>query len=168
MDNLNEAQLKALVNVLAWNDGYGCYTRSGFEKLIWPNIADKARWVIFFDIDDMHDLNEEHGYEQVNAIIRQSLKMRETDFMAGQWFSGDEFIVIVTDEDAGRRESNPIEFCVRLAEIFRADGAPATFAIAPILSNNLLANVEPAHKLCQQNKRENKRGGISIVPGEPR
>ena len=88
MNDLTKEQLEELVQSLAWNDGYGCYTRAGFEKIIWKYIESKARWIIFFDIDNMHDLNDRHGYAGVNAIIKKSLAMRETDFMAGQWFSG--------------------------------------------------------------------------------
>jgi GGDEF domain-containing protein len=164
----NYGDLLNLVKALAWNDGYGCYTRQGFEKLIWPSIAEKAKWIIFFDIDHMHDLNEQHGYEGVNAIIKKSLAMRESDFMAGQWFSGDEFIVCITDDDASRDVSNPIEFCMRLSRIFQENGAPSTFAIAPVTSNDLMTNVTPAHQLCQDAKQKNNRGSISIAPGEPR
>jgi hypothetical protein len=39
---MNKNQLEELINALVLNDGYGCYTRTGFEKLIWPTIADKA------------------------------------------------------------------------------------------------------------------------------
>ena len=103
-------QLQALVKSLSWNDRYGCYTRAGFEKTIWPHIEAKARWIIFFDIDDMHALNVRHGSEGVNEMIKKSLAVRGSDFMAGQWFSGDEFIVCITDDDPKRDRSNPVEF----------------------------------------------------------
>ena len=160
-------ELERLVRDLSWNDGYGCYTRAGFEKLIWSDIAEQAKWIIFFDVDDMHALNAMHGYEGVNAIIKKSLDRRGSDVMAGQWFSGDEFIICITD-NPDRDESNPKDFCVRLAEIFRENGATATFAIAPVTSSNLFANVEPAHELIQLAKQSNNRDSISIVPGEPR
>lgn len=153
---------------LSWNDGYGCYTRKGFEKTIWPMIKDQARWIIFFDVDHMHDLNAEHGYEGVNAIIKKSLAMRGSDFMAGQWFSGDEFIVCITDEDSDRTKSDPVQFCLRLADVFRANGAPCTFVIAPVNSDDLLSIVAPAHQVCQKAKAHYQRGTISLVPGEPR
>lgn len=161
---LNKAQLQELVNSLAWNDGYGCYTRAGFEKLIWPTIADQAKWIIFFDVDDMHGLNSEHGYEGVNELIKKSLAMRASDFMAGQWFSGDEFIVCITD-DPDRGISDPMSFCERLAEDFRQNGAPATFGIAEVTSRNLFENVGPAHRLVQVAKSENRRGSIEMVGG---
>lgn len=162
--NLNKEQLEELVSALSWNDGYGCYTRAGFEKIIWPYIADKAAWIIFFDVDDMHGLNSAHGYEGVNAIIKKSLEMRASDVMAGQWFSGDEFIVCISDAP-GRQPSNPIEFSLRLAETFIANGASATFAIAPVTSKDLFANVAPAHELCQKAKATGRRGTINIVEG---
>jgi GGDEF domain-containing protein len=164
----NTEDLRKLVQVLAWNDGYGCYTRAGFEKMIWPTIADKAKWIIFFDVDNMHALNNQHGYEGVNEIIKKSLSLRGSDFMAGQWFSGDEFIVCITDDDPNRDVSNPTHFATRLASLFRDNGAPATFAIAPVTSDDLFRNVAPAHKLCQEAKNADKRGTISVVPGEPR
>ena len=126
MDELNNDQLRNLIKELAWNDDYGCFTRAGFEKVVWDQIAHKARWLIFFDVDFMHELNDRHGYDGVNAIIKKSLPLRESDFKAGQWFSGDEFIVCITDDDPSRDVSNPMEFAIRLAEIFRANGAPAT------------------------------------------
>jgi GGDEF domain-containing protein len=162
-----EQENKALTD-LAWNEGYGCYTRQGFEKLIWPGIADQAKWIIFFDVDNMHDLNKEHGYEGVNAIIKKTLAMRAGDFMAGQWFSGDEFIVVVTDEDSRGEASSPKEFSIRLAHLFLENGASATFTVAPVVSNDLMTNVMPAHQLCQKAKAHLQRGTISFVPGEPR
>jgi hypothetical protein len=168
MNEQSIEQLQALIKSLAWNDGYDCWTRQGFEKLIWPDIESKARWIIFFDIDDMHGLNREHSYEGMNAIIKKSLQLRGSDFMAGQWFSGDEFIVCITDGDNERETSNPIEFAMRLSKIFNENGVPATFVIAPVTSSDLFTNVAPAHQLCQEAKAENNRGSISIVPGDPR
>jgi GGDEF domain-containing protein len=160
--------LQRLVRTLAWNEAFGCFTRQGFEQMIWPSIADEAKWIIFFDVDNMHDLNQQHGYEGVNAIIKKSRSMRGGDFMAGQWFSGDEFIVVITDQDLDREASNPIGFSIRLAHLFAENGAPATFAVAPVISSDLMTNVEPAHRVCQAAKEHLQRGTISIVPGEPK
>jgi len=164
MNELTQQELIQLVHDLSWNDGYGCYTRAGFEKTIWPQIQPKATFIIFFDIDDMHSLNEQHGYEGVNELIKESLTMRESDFMAGQWFSGDEFIVCVTN-DPYRGASNAIEFACRLAEIFKDNGVPATFAVAPVISEDLYTNVAPAHHLVQEAKRTGRRGSINEVGG---
>jgi len=156
---MNKKQLEKLVNSLAWNDGYGCYTRTGFEKLIWPTIAEKAKWIIFFDIDNMHDLNELHGHSGVDAIIKKCLAMRANDYIAGQHFSGDEFIICVTDDPA-REPSNPLQLCERLQVIFSENGVPATFAIVPAISLSLIESVDPAVRMVEQAKKLDHRGRI--------
>ncbi len=166
MEDLTQKQLLDLVHDLSWNEGFGCYNKRGFEKTIWPRISPIAKYIIFFDIDDMHALNEQHGYEGVNELIKNSFLLRESDFMAGQWFSGDEFIVVITDDVPYRLyDSNPIEFASRLAEIFKANGVPATFAVAPVISEDLYTNVAPAHHLVQEAKRTGRRGSINEVGG---
>jgi hypothetical protein len=166
MENYTTQELIQLVHELSWNEGYGCYTRAGFEKTIWPRIKASAKSIIFFDIDDMHTLNNLHGYEGVNELIKNSMLMRDSDFMAGQWFSGDEFIICITDDDPRRLYgSNPIEFASRLAEIFKENGVPATFAVAPVISEDLYTNVAPAHHLVQEAKRNGRRGTINEVGG---
>jgi hypothetical protein len=87
--------------------------------------------------------------------------------MAGQWFSGDEFIICITDDAPDRQASNPVEFGARLAETFRNNGVSATFVVAPITSTNLVENVAPAHRLCQKAKKENRRGGVTVMSVEP-
>lgn len=167
LHQLDSDELRELVHALAWNEAYGCYNRTGFQHLVWKEIADQAKWIIFFDVDYMHDLNQAHGYEGANVIIKKSIAKRESDYMAGQWFSGDEFIICITDDDPNRKPSNPIEFCARLAEAFLENGASATFAVAPVVSEDLLTNVAPAQKLCQEAKENNRRGSINVVEGNP-
>jgi FOG: GGDEF domain len=145
MITTNTEELHKLVFTLAWNDAFGCYTRSGFEKLIWPGIADQARWIIYFDIDNMHALNESHGgYEPVDAKIHQVLGIvRKTDYAAGQYKSGDEFLVCITDAE-GRETTDPTGLMYRLMKELKKQGMTATFAIVPVLSMDLSVNVLPA------------------------
>ena len=149
--------LHKLVFELAWNEGFGCYTRTGFEKLVWPQIADKARWIIYFDIDDMHGLNQAAGsYEPVDAMIRQVLSIvRSTDYAVGQWKSGDEFLVCITD-DRGRETSNPVGLMYRLIAEMKRHGITATFAVVPVLLGDLHANVQPAVDRVYELKRLRK------------
>lgn len=158
-------QLVELVNSLAWNDGYGCWTRAGFEKLIWPTIAERAKWIIFFDIDNMHDLNELHSHAGVDAIIKRCLAMRAGDYIAGQHYSGDEFIICITEDDA-RGISDPQALCERLMRTFAENGIPATFAIVPVTSGSLVENVMPAVAIVETAKKENRRGRIYFEGGE--
>jgi FOG: GGDEF domain len=160
---LNKQQLEELVHTLSWNDRFGCYTRPGLEQYMWSQIGGKAKFVIFIDVDDMHDLNVHHGYEGVNQIIKDSLSiLRSTDFISGQWFSGDEFAVFVTD-DPGRGASDPLELCERLRKSFNDHGASATFGIAPVTSPDLNLVVRPAFELVQNAKKNDRRGTINSI-----
>ena len=143
--NLSQDELRQMVQALAWNDGFGCYTRAGFEKLLWPEIAEYARWIIYFDIDGMHAINNAHeGYEFADAIIKDVFSiLRTTDYVAGQYKSGDEFLICLTASEA-RAELDPWGMTMRLNEEFKKHGMSATFAVVPVTSPDLAVNVKPA------------------------
>ena len=145
LEKLSKEGLVDLTGSLAWNDAFGCFTRAGFEKLVWPQIGEKAEWIIYFDINGMHALNELHGsYDPVDAMIKNVLAVtRATDFVAGQWKSGDEFLVCVTQAD-DRAPVDPQGMVNRLAAEMQKQGLSATFAIVPVVSWKLAENVEPA------------------------
>jgi GGDEF domain-containing protein len=164
---LEKSELINLAKELAWNDEYGCFTRPGFRKMVWPSIAEQAKWIIFLDIDEMGKLNKQHTHQGVNAMIKNSLALRASDYLTGQRYSGDEFMVVVTN-DPERGETDPLQLAVRLKEALRDNGLSATFAIAPVISDNLMENVEPAVQLVEQAKERNERGIIIIAPGDPR
>ena len=166
-DDIDPAEMLSMFKEMAWNDEYGCYTSQAFRKLVWGRIADKAKWIIYFDIDGMGELNEQHTHAGVNTMIKKSLAVRASDYMTGQRYSGDEFIVVVTD-DPERGETDPLQLTMRLKEALRENGLSATFAIAPVISDDLMENVEPAVQLVEDAKRNNERGIIMIVPGDPR
>jgi GGDEF domain-containing protein len=160
---LSTEQLQTLVDSLAWNDGFGCYTRAGFEKLVWPEIAHQAKWIIYFDVDGMHDLNEAFGgYEQVDAMIKEALSiLRSTDFVAGQWKSGDEFLVCITDLNRGpHEESIPMGLVDRLKAALALQGLSATFAVVQVTSKDLAANVKAAVDMVYGAKKSGRRGSV--------
>lgn len=156
----NNKQLQELVMALGWNDRFGCFSRPGFEQIIWPDIAEDAEWIIFLDIDDMHKLNQMHGYDAVDARIKQSLSVRATDYVACQWQSGDEFLICMTKQP-GR--ADPRGLCERLIEAFLENGVPATFGFAPVTSKDLAENVRPAAEMVRTEKAANRRGRINEV-----
>jgi hypothetical protein len=139
------AAQRIMIDDLSWNDGFGCYNRKGFEKMKWPEIAARARFIVYFDIDGMHELNEAHGgYEPVDAMIRQVLaSVRSSDYVAGQWKSGDEFLICITENEK-RDSMDPEGMIQRLTEEFAKVGMSATFAFVPVKSTDLLENVQPA------------------------
>ena len=65
-----------LIRAMAWNEAFGCFNRAGFESWIWPQIREKARWIVYFDLDNIHQLNEtKGGYEPVDQMIKLGLSV---------------------------------------------------------------------------------------------
>jgi len=152
-------ELNILVRALAWNDAFGCYTRPGMEKMLWPEISQAAEWIIYFDVDDMHEINKDHqGYDYADSIIKNVLAItRETDYTAGQWKSGDEFLIVLT-KNATRPTLDPVGMVTRLQDEFIKWGMSATFALVPVISLDLSENVQPAIDEVYKQKDHNKRG----------
>jgi len=51
--------------------------------------------VVFMDLDELHRLNAELGYAEVDRRIRAALVYRREDIMTARWYSGDEIVAIV-------------------------------------------------------------------------
>lgn len=152
------AYQQELIHKLSWNAGFGCHTRAGFEFVVWPEIAARARWLIYFDIDNMHALNEPFDcYDPVDAMIRQVLAaVRASDYVGGQWKSGDEFLICICASDH-RPEPDLVTaegLVERLVYEFAKQGMSATYAIKPVLSMDLLENVSPVEAEVKRMKRE--------------
>jgi len=140
-----------LLDALAHDPSYGCYSRQGLELVAWPRIAKSARWIIFADIDGMHELNAAHGYTDVDRRIRQALKVRSTDIVAtGRWFSGDELVWVISNGD-------PEGMVKRMVAGLAKQGLTATFAVVPVISRKLSVNVRNALDLVQQAKRDRQK-----------
>lgn len=157
--DLRIAKLEALNHRLAWNDKFGCYNRQGFEYMKWPEIAADTRFLLYFDLDHLHELNEQYdSYAPVDAMIKQALSIvRESDVIASQLNSGDEFIVALK-ESKGRKEPDPDGLKDRLVDAFAKVGMSATFAIAEVKSLDLMENLAPA---IAEVKAAKKARGIS-------
>lgn len=138
-------ELETLVHQLSWNDAFGCHTRAGFEKMVWPAIAARVKWLIFFDVDGVHAMNEQYGnYDHFDAIMKEVLSIvRGTDYVAGQFKSGDEFLIALTERVDGQA-IDPQGLVARLAMALASHGMSATFAVVPVKSTDLLENVQPA------------------------
>jgi GGDEF domain-containing protein len=145
-----------LIQALARDPIYGCYTRPGLELVAWPEIQPRARYIVFADLDNMHGLNDELGYTEVDRRIRQALTSRTTDaFSCGRWYSGDEIIWILTD-DPERPAIDPHGFIHRMTETFAEVGLSAMFAAVPVTSPDLNENIKPAMDNVQAQKKNRK------------
>lgn len=159
LDTMDKEELKELVKKLALNSGYGCFTRTGLEEIVWPRVWEQAEWMIFLDIDGLHALNAQYEtYEPVNAMIFRALSvLRQHDIKAGQLNSGDEIIIILLKDKRRDKPVDPESVVGRLVVSFAKENMSATFAIVPVISPDLLTNLVPAIKQVKEIK--DKRGG---------
>ena len=153
-----------LIDLLKWNEQLGCYTRQGFEHLVWKKVADRAVWLIFFDIDDMKGLNNRGSWDETSALIKRSISVRSTDYVVGQILSGDEFAVVVTERTG--QHADPLRLCQRIQNNFRENGTSATFAYGRIVSNELEINLKPLKQLVEHAKANNLRGTFNCIEEE--
>jgi GGDEF domain-containing protein len=139
------AELTEKLHRVSWNKALGCYTRNGFEEVIWPDIAASARWIVYFDINHLHQMNELYdSFAPVNAMIKQVLSIvRKTDHVAGQVNSGDEFLVVLTETET-RKVLDPEGLQERIIAEMKTVGMTATFAIVAVTSQDLMENLKPA------------------------
>lgn len=142
------AQLQEKLHRVSWNDRFGCYSRQGFEYAIWPEISARSRFLIYFDIDHLHELNEQFdSYAPVDAMIKEALSIvRKTDDVAGQLNSGDEFFVVMKETDErpapDRKAADGLK--ARLVESLAKQGMSATFSIVEVKTWDLKEALAPA------------------------
>lgn len=125
---------------------YGILTRAAFEME--KRKLTNGQFVVFGDIDNMHGLNTQYGYEAVNQKIREALQVRSSDLLLnGLWFSGDEIVFIINGDAQG--------FCKRVKESFAEQGMGITLAFAEVLNDMDLA-IQEAAAIVQSVKAERK------------
>jgi hypothetical protein len=145
------ARKDELIHKLAWYPNYGCYNRGGLEHVIWPEMAYKAKWIVYFDVDGVHAMNEEYEtYDEFNRRIKEVLKsFRSDEVFVALANSGDEFFLVITEEPAKmenerRQGIDPEKVVERLTEELAKQGLTAIFAIEPVKSLLLDDNIMPA------------------------
>src|SRR5690349_13837568 len=107
---------------------YGILTRAAFE--LEKRTLTNGEYAVFGDVDEMHRLNTEYGYETVNKRIREALHVRTGDLLlTGLWFSGDEFVFII--------KGDAEKFCNRIEHSFYEQHMGITLAYAQIIDGNV-------------------------------
>jgi GGDEF domain-containing protein len=138
-------KLEGIIEKLSTDPSYGIVTRSALELEL-PTVSDRARFLIFLDIDGLHDLNERIGHDESNARIRRALHVRAGDVLIrGKWYSGDEIVFILPACD-------PEGFLSRLQEGFAAEGLSFTGA-AVEYTGKLNSDVDRAKDIVFAEKR---------------
>ena len=148
-EDLSKPQLINRLTAAIWNDGFGCFNRSGFEKVIWPDIVGRAHSIIYFDVDGVHDLNKLHKtYDVFNWMMHQVLAtIRSSDYVAAQWNSGDEFLIVLCDApktaNDRRQQLDPQSIVDRLTAELAKHGLTAIFQFCQVSHQDLISNVKP-------------------------
>ena len=120
--------------------------------------------IVFWDVDHMHGLNEQWGYEIVDSRIRlvcQSIREREDCILVARWYSGDELIYCCLTADAAAAAE-------RIVELFRAQGIGITAGVAEIGIDGWKAAVSVASGLVQSAKRDGDRGRVHFILKAPK
>ena len=80
---------------------FGMWTREAFLQFcqIMPR---GVRILAFIDLDQIHVLNEEYGYAEVDRRVKStfSVPFRRSDIVA-RWYSGDEIVILFDSDKAG-------------------------------------------------------------------
>lgn len=74
---------------------FGILTRAGLNERL--RKEKRSFDVLFIDFNGIHFLNQIHGYDHVNTLIKNVFKtfeFRKSDLVA-RWFSGDEIVIII-------------------------------------------------------------------------
>jgi len=99
---------------------YNVTTRPAIEFEM-RNVEEQARFIVYLDIDDMHNANKIFGKPAVNGKLKRALHVRHTDvLMRALWFSGDEFVIVLRGDPEGFKE--------RLQTSLKNEGLSATMA----------------------------------------
>jgi hypothetical protein len=139
---------------------YGILTRQGGERT-WHHLSARyaAFEVVFLDLDDLHRLNTDWGYAEVDQRIRGVLNFRQEDIVMARWYSGDEIIAIVPKGDG-------VGFSQRLLNSLRKRELSATFGVVPALPE-LADAVQRATQMVVAAKAEGRRGTICTSENVP-
>lgn len=94
-------ELNRQIQDLSWDDVFGMWTRGAFLQFCSVMPRGK-RVVVFIDLDDIHDLNQEYGYTEIDRRIKNtfSIPFRRSDVVA-RWYSGDEIVILFDSDIAG-------------------------------------------------------------------
>ena len=130
---------------------FAILNRTGINQR-WHRRPADADTVIFFDLDYIHDHNEQWGYSVTDDHIRAVMSQID-HFWVFRWYSGDEFGLLCAAPDA-------TGFADRVERLLEEQGMTATFGIAPIIDGDLEKSMGKAASLVQDAKSKGLRGQV--------
>lgn len=118
-------QLQAKCERLSISRWFGCLNRNGLDEAI-SGMDFAGLSLVYIDVDDLKLANNRWGKVESSARIAKAIKMRRSDVVFGQWFSGDEFAAFVPNDVA-------YSFAMHWQQNFKAVDMSISVCIAPIL-----------------------------------
>ena len=131
---------------------YGIWTRQAVEAS-----PPKSGGIVFWDIDHMHEANEELGYAEVDKRISRAARLVRISRgckLIARWYSGDEFIYSCPENQA-------LGAANRIQSLFLDEGLSVTIGVSTICGDWRNA-VRDASALVQDAKRRGERGQIFV------
>ena len=148
-----------LIERLSVNQAFGCLTRQALDVLLEVMPLD-GLGVVFWDVDYLKQANDRWGKTESSARIKEAIKSRATDCVAGQVWSGDEMIAFPPLAEAEQMAG-------RLYQAFLAQRMSATFVVTEVqpgeTPTELLKRVD---HLCSIHKDLGQRGLIHVHMGD--
>ena len=132
---------------------FGCLTRQGIDVYWQSQRRHSNLALVFLDVDNMHDANNQFGYQEVDAKLKNAFSKTRKEERLGRWYSGDELILLVDIHNADLAAS-------RLLQALKIEGLSATFGIVKAEGRFLFDSVKKASALVQASKNQNVRGVI--------
>lgn len=132
---------------------FGCLTRQGLDAH-WQSIKRKDNLsLVFLDIDNMHQLNSNLGYQEVDNKLNRVFSKVRKDEALGRWYSGDELVLLINKHEA-------MQAANRLKSALNTEGISATFGVVKAEGEFLYDAVKKASALVQESKNQGVKGII--------
>lgn len=159
--SMMKEKIARLEKELGYDDSFGILNRNGLLRHCRRQARGQERWILFIDIDDMHGMNAQLGYEETNHRIRSmfDISRRESDLI-GRFFSGDEILCV-----SGTRKKDARALLNRLRKKAAGLGISFTSAIGKWQTDEDISRT--AHRLSEEVMREKEQTRI-IRKREPR
>lgn len=148
-------ELEAENRRLAIAPSFNVLTRAATE-IKWEKVNKENKAFVFFDIDNLHALNESLGYDEVNRRIDEGLSGFRRSELLGLVFSGDEFACVI----------NRVEVWSAISRVRRemADlGITFTAAICPIVSDSFESHYQATKAVVTKLKSKGKRNTYTLA-----
>lgn len=149
-------QQERVIARLSINETFGCLTRQALDVLL-EELALDGLAAVFWDIDQLKEANTRWGKAESSRRIKEAIQARVTDCVAGQVWSGDEFIAFLQPVDA-------VDMAYRILGRLQDLGMSATFCVMlPQPGETPQALLVRADEVCSVFKDAGLRGRVHVI-----